>query len=61
LENQLTGGPSLPHIVLLGLGGAKFFDVKDAQTAIIPCAKEVQPQMSNAAWLRLQLQIEPWT
>mmetsp|Transcript_21395 Transcript_21395/g.44740 ORF Transcript_21395/g.44740 Transcript_21395/m.44740 type:complete len:356 (-) Transcript_21395:1683-2750(-) len=28
--------------VLLGLGGAKLFDVKDAQTAIIPCAKEVQ-------------------
>ena len=41
-------GPSLPprcgDAVLLWLGRAKLFDVKDAQTAIIPCAKEVQPQ-----------------
>ena len=33
--------------VLLGLRGAKLFDVKDAQTAIIPCAKEVQPQIQQ--------------
>mmetsp|Transcript_49927 Transcript_49927/g.79731 ORF Transcript_49927/g.79731 Transcript_49927/m.79731 type:complete len:313 (+) Transcript_49927:1236-2174(+) len=34
--------------VLLGLRGAKLFDVKDAQTAIIPCAKEVQLIPSDA-------------
>ena len=33
--------------LLLGLRGAKLFDVKDAQTAIIPCAKEVQPQIQQ--------------